>query len=164
MSKQVPSAADCARMGATCACFNLRRATRAVTQLYDAHFDRIGLRATQFNVLAVLAYEQEQGKPATISELAETLVLEQSSLSRNLAVLEREGYVKLSPGKDKRERVVTLTRSGRSALARGFTVWKKAQAQVASMLSGSDLDHSIASLRKMTKGAVTARADMKPAR
>lgn len=149
-------------MGASCACFNLRRATRAVTQLYDAHFDKIGLRTTQFNVLAVLGYDPEARR--TISELADILVLDQSSLSRNLAVLEREGYVKLTAGDDKRQRVVTLTRTGRGLLAKGVPVWKKAQSEVASLMSGSDLEHSMSSLRKMTKAAVAARADTRAAR
>ena len=76
-------------MGRMCACYNLRRAARAVTQLYDGFFAEVGLKTTQFTVLAVLAYDEED--PPTITELATSLVLDQSSLSRNLAVLERLG-------------------------------------------------------------------------
>ena len=104
-----PSVEECLAMGRTCACYNLRRASRAVTQVFDAHFDGVGLRATQFTVLAALRYESER-RP-TVSYLAEALVLDQSSLSRNLAVLERQGYLQLEPGEDKRERIVTLTAS-----------------------------------------------------
>ena len=112
-------------MGTTCAFHNLRRASRAVTHVYDAYFDQIGLKATQFTVLAALLYES-QGRP-TVTHLARALVLEQSSLSRNLAVLERLGYIKLVPGDDRRERIVTLTRAGRVALSRGYPVWKQAR-------------------------------------
>src|SRR5687768_17137386 len=81
-----PTAEQCWEMGQTCACYNLRRAARAVTQLFDSHFDEIGLKATQFTVLAVLAHENERETEPTVTELADALVLEQSSLSRNLAV------------------------------------------------------------------------------
>lgn len=138
-------------MGLTCACYNLRRASRAVTQLFDGHFDSVGLKATQFTVLAVVAHAG--ANPPTVTKLADDLVLEQSSLSRNLAVLERLGYVRLVPGADRRERIVTLTRSGRAALARGFPVWKRAQNALAAALSASDLDAHLRVLRRMTKAA-----------
>src|SRR5206468_7734532 len=116
-----PSAAECLEMGRTCACYNLRRAARAVTQIFDAELEAVGLRATQFNLLAVLAYPQEV--PLTVTALADAVVLEQSSLSRNLAVLERRGFIKLAPGSDRRERIPTLTREGRVALTRGYPAW-----------------------------------------
>src|SRR5688500_3307056 len=112
-----PTTEQCLEMGQTCACHNLRRAARAVTQVFDGYFDEIGLKATQFTVLAVLAHAGEVAP--TVTGLAESLVLEQSSLSRNLAVLERLGHVKLAPGPvDRRERIVTLTRAGRAMLAK----------------------------------------------
>lgn len=143
-------------MSQTCACYNLRRASRAVTQLYDAYFDEVGLKSTQFTVLAALAYAED--KPPTIGELADTLVLEQSSLSRNLAVLERLGFIRLVPGEeDRRERIVSLTRAGRSALARGFPVWRKAQSAIASALETDELDNQLRSLRRLTKKAQELR-------
>jgi DNA-binding MarR family transcriptional regulator len=146
-------------MGLTCACYNLRRASRAVTQLFDGHFDAVGLKATQFTVLAVLAYAGDA--PPTVTKLADDLVLDQSSLSRNLAVLERLGYVRLAPGADRRQRIVTLTRSGRSALARGYAVWKRAQGTLAGALGArrdrSDLEAQLRVLRRMTKAAQALR-------
>lgn len=157
-------------MGLSCTCSNLRRASRAVTQLYDAYFDEVGLKATQFTVLAALAWsEGREGQPKdksaaapTIGELAETLVLEQSSLSRNLAVLERLGYVRLVPGlADRRERNVVLTRAGRAALTRGFPVWKRAQGAIADALAGREgaesLEAQLRSLRRLTRVAQQIR-------
>lgn len=150
-----PSPSDCAQMSSSCAWHNLRRASRAVTMLFDGYFDEVGLKASQFTALAALAWYDQ--KAPTISELAETLVLEQSSLSRNVAVLERLGYVRLVPGEeDRRERIVSLTRPGRAALARGFPIWKKAQAAMASALDG-ELDSQIRSLRRLTKAAQALR-------
>jgi DNA-binding MarR family transcriptional regulator len=143
-------------MSLSCACHNLRRASRVVTQVYDGFFDEVGLKATQFAVLAALAWYGD--KTPTIGELAETLVLEQSSLSRNLAVLERLGLVRLDPGEeDRRERIVSLTRGGRSALARGYPVWRKAQATLASALAEGELDSQLRSLRRLTKSAQALR-------
>lgn len=151
MGKEGPSHEECLEMGKTCACSNLRRASRAVTQVFDAHFDAIGLKATQFTLLTVLLYESED-RP-TVSHLAELLVLEQSSLSRNLAVLERQGLVRLVAGADKRERIVALTRSGRSAVARGYPVWKRAQSAIAAALAPSELQTQLRALRRLTKTA-----------
>src|SRR5262249_16560166 len=116
MAKETaPTASDCAKMSLSCACYNLRRASRAVTQLFDGYFEEIGLKATEFTVLAALAWSETD--PPTIGALADMLVLEQSSLSRNLAVLQRLGYVRLVPRlEDRRERVVYLMRPGRAAL------------------------------------------------
>jgi len=162
MAKETaPSIAECAEMGAQCACHNLRRASRAMTQLFDSYFDEIGLKATQFTVLAALAWSE--GRPMPIGELAEMLVLDQSSLSRNLAVLERLGLVKLeaSPA-DRRERIVQLTRAGRASLARGFPIWKKAQGVVADALK-DDLERQLKLLRKLTRTVQALRPE-KPRR
>ena len=147
-----PSSEECLAMGMTCACYNLRRASRAVTQVFDAYFDAIGLKATQFTVLAALAYESE-GRP-TVSHLADVLVLEQSSLSRNLAVLQKQGLVRLVAGDDKRERIVMLTRAGRIALTRGYPVWQEAQSAIAAALDPKELETQLRALRRLTKSAL----------
>jgi DNA-binding MarR family transcriptional regulator len=149
---ETPTKADCAKMSASCACSNLRRASRAITQLFDSYFEEVGLKATQFTVLAALAWSEDT--PPTIGELAETLVLEQSSLSRNLAVLERLGFLRLIPRpEDRRERIVTLLRPGRVALSRGYPVWRKAQSAIAAALEVDELDQQLRSLRRLTKTA-----------
>lgn len=156
VAKSGPTQSDCAKMSVSCACYNLRRASRAVTQLFDSYFDEVGLKATQFTVLSALAYSDE--KPPTIGELADTLVLEQSSLSRNLSVLERLGFIKLAPGEeDRRERIVTLTRPGRVALAKGFPIWRRAQNAIAAALENNELDAQLRALRRLTKTAQQLR-------
>lgn len=151
-----PTSDECLEMGRSCACYNLRRASRAVTQVFDAHFDEVGLKATQFTVLAVLS--GAWAKPPTVTELADAMVLEQSSLSRNLAVLERKGLVKLVPGSDRRERIVTVTRAGRVTLAKGYPIWKRAQATIAEAIDPRELESQLRALRRMTRSAKAARA------
>lgn len=153
-----PSVDECLAMGMTCACYNLRRASRVVTQVFDAYFDELGIKSTQYTVLAALSYESE-GRP-TVTHLAEALVLEQSSLSRNLAVLERQGLIRLTAGEDdKRERIVMLTRAGRAALTRGYPVWKAAQAAIAEALDPKELENQLRSLRRLTKTAQALRPE-----
>ena len=153
-----PSVDECLTMGMTCACYNLRRASRVVTQVFDSYFDELGLKSTQYTVLAALAYESE-GRP-TVTHLADALVLEQSSLSRNLAVLERQGLIRLTAGEeDKRERIVMLTRTGRAALARGYPAWKAAQAAIAEALDPKELENQLRSLRRLTKTAQALRPE-----
>ncbi len=151
---RIPTPEECHEMGTMCACYNLRRAARAVTQVFDDYLEEAGLKATQFTVLAVLSYTKDQ--PPTVTQLAESLVLEQSSLSRNLAVLEKKGFVKLLPGSDRRERITTLTQSGRNALAKGFPAWRKAQAAVAGTVDPELLAAQFRSLRSITRSALTA--------
>jgi DNA-binding MarR family transcriptional regulator len=150
-----PTMEECLEMGRACACSNLRRAARAVTQVFDAYFEEHGLKATQFTVLAVLSYSRDEAH--TVTSLADALVLEQSSLSRNLAVLERLGHVKLVMGEDRRSRIVTLTRTGRSALTRAYPAWKRAQAAVAGSLPPSELDAQLRALRRLTDSALAVR-------
>jgi DNA-binding MarR family transcriptional regulator len=151
-----PTRSDCAKMSLSCTFHNLRRASRVVTQLYDSYFDEVGLKATQFTALAALAWHDE--KAPTVGELADTLVLEQSSLSRNLAVLERLGYVRLVAGEDRRERIVNLTNRGRLALARGFPMWRKAQTAVSDALRENELESQLLSLRRLTEVAQRLRS------
>ena len=110
----------------TCACFNLRKASRTVTQLYDEILQPSGLLATQFTLLVAIALAGS----VTITHLAEELVMDRTTLTRNLKPLERQGLIEIAPGQDQRTRVVTLTASGREALVKAIPLWEQAQASV----------------------------------
>lgn len=109
-----------------CVCFNFRKAARAVTQLYDAMLEPSGLRATQFSLLAVLKIRRS----VTISRLAREMVMDRTTLTRNLQPLEKRGLVTVVAGdKDRRTREVALTVRGRKALATAMPLWREAQAR-----------------------------------
>jgi DNA-binding MarR family transcriptional regulator len=127
MARRRPSPADAAR---DCACFNLRKAARAVTQLYEAALAPSGMHATQFSVLVALAVAD--GAP--LSRVAEGLVMDRTTLTRNLRPLARRGWVRIEEGEDRRERNVGLTRSGRVALERALPLWQQAQARLQEQL------------------------------
>src|SRR4029453_7773911 len=88
-----------------CTCGRLRRAARALTQLYDDLMAPSGLRVTQFSLLRTLA---SQGT-ARIADLARTLLLDRAALSRTLDPLVERGFVAIAPGRDARTREVSLT-------------------------------------------------------
>ncbi len=116
--------------GFDCVCGNLRMATRAVSSVYDRHLADSGIQASQLAVL--WAVSNAQGM--TVKELAARIAMHETTLIRNLRVLEREGWVKLAVGVDRRQRIASLTRAGRSVFAKALVGWKKAQSEVAGLL------------------------------
>ncbi len=109
-----------------CTCFNFRRASRAVTQLYDDKLKGTGLRATQF---ALIVHVYVMG-PVTLSKLSEAMATDRTTLSRNLELLENTGLIKLTGGEDRRTRIIEITGEGRKKLAEAYPVWKKTQEEV----------------------------------
>ncbi len=124
-----------------CTCARLRRATRAVTQLYDDLLHPAGITSTQFTVLAALDH---LGK-TPISELARSLGMDRTSLTRTLRPLDEAKLIRNAPGADRRVRRLVLTAAGERKLAEARPLWKSAQTRVSAQLgknSWSDLlDH-----------------------
>jgi len=125
-----------------CACGRLRRAARALTQLYDDTMAPAGLRLTQFSLLRTLSREGTM----RMSALAAKLLLDRTALSRNLDPLVQRGLVAVIAGRDARTREVSLTRAGESAIRAALPCWKRAQARVAATLGTTRLDTLIATL------------------
>ncbi len=93
-----PSVAQLPEIAETCACLNVRKAARAVTQLYDEVLQPSGLRATQFNLLVAIALAGE----APVTRLADALVMDRTTLTRNLKPLESQGLITIEAGTDRR--------------------------------------------------------------
>ena len=106
-----------------CASFNFRRTARAVTRLFDLAFQGTGIRSTQFAILVGVAKTQ----PTPIGALAELLVIDSTTLTRSLRLLEKVGLLVVSKRSAKRQRFVSLTPGGEQALADAMPAWKKAQ-------------------------------------
>jgi DNA-binding MarR family transcriptional regulator len=113
-----------------CAAFNLRRASRVVSQLYDAGLSPTGLRATQFAILVAVGKTQ----PVSVGRLAELTVMDQTTMTRNLAPLVRDGLIAISARGTRREKLVRLTSEGERQLARAVPVWRMLQARFVSAL------------------------------
>jgi DNA-binding MarR family transcriptional regulator len=107
-----------------CAAGTLRRATRSVTRLYDAHLSRAGLTTTQFSILRTL---QRNGGSMPLADLSADLVFERTSLYRVLAPLRRAGLVTVGPAADRRAKDVALTRRAHRRIASAMPHWISAQ-------------------------------------
>jgi DNA-binding MarR family transcriptional regulator len=132
-----------------CACGNLRRAARAVTQLYDAELRRGGLRAPQFTLLASLATKGRirQGR------LGSHLALDATTLSRTLRSLASRGWIRSVPATDRRERHWELTPAGRRQFDRARILWDRAQARLRAALGQADWDALQTTLKRVTEAA-----------
>ena len=106
-----------------CACANLRRTARVVTQLYEAELQGTGLRATQFTLLQAL----ELMGAASQGALGGLLALDATTLSRTLPPLERAGWIHATAGRDRREVRWSLTPAGRRRFAGALPAWERAQ-------------------------------------
>jgi DNA-binding MarR family transcriptional regulator len=122
----MPGRSQLNEVATDCACRNLRRTARAVTQLYDDTLRPSGLRITQFTLLVAVGLSE----PVPITRLADALDLDRTTLARDLKPLTERGLVEITPGEDRRTRVVRLTRQGRDAVARAYPLWRQAQARI----------------------------------
>jgi DNA-binding MarR family transcriptional regulator len=107
-----------------CNCLAIRQAARHVTQFYDRLFAPTGLRATQFAILARL----RQNGPMPINALATLLVMDRTTLGRNILPLQRDGLVEVRPSpSDRRRHELRLTDAGRDLHRAGIRHWEEAQ-------------------------------------
>ncbi len=107
-----------------CNCFAVRAAARRISQLYDQLLAPVGLRVTQFSVLAKL----KRLGPMTINTLAENMVMDRTTLGRNVLPLQRDGLIRIGESDtDRRAKVLRLTKTGEKRLQAGIEAWSKAQ-------------------------------------
>jgi len=119
-----------------CLCLQVRKTARMVTQWYDACLQPSGLRSTQFNLLVAIALAQV----VPLTRLADVMVLDRTTLARNLKPLESQGLVVIEPGEDKRVHLIRLTEGGYQLLEKALPYWRKAQEQVIARLGQSQWD------------------------
>jgi DNA-binding MarR family transcriptional regulator len=107
-------------------CANLRRTTRAITQLYEQALRPFDLRATQFTILQflVLAGEVSQG------QLSEMLAIDTTTLTRTLEIMTRERWIAERRGNDRRERWLRLAKAGEARLRRATPAWERVQSRL----------------------------------
>jgi DNA-binding MarR family transcriptional regulator len=109
-----------------CACTNYRAASRRLTQYYDEQMKPSGLRITQFSILSALAIEGS----SMVTQLADLLYIDQTTLTRNLKLLEEENLIEKVQGEDKRSRFIKLSEKGQAALDKALPYWEEAQNRI----------------------------------
>jgi len=128
MSNQVfkSNLAGVSQVPAACMGMHVRRASRIMTQVYDAALRPAGLVLNQFTLLVSIHLFES----TPITRLAQELFTDQTTLTRNLKLLEKRGLVAIKPGEDRRVKLVSLTTEGQSVLAQALPLWEQAQAEV----------------------------------
>jgi DNA-binding MarR family transcriptional regulator len=113
-----------------CMCSSFRRTSRALTQLYEDAMRPLGLRATQFTILLVLSRTGEVSQ----GQLGGMLAMDSTTLTRTLGIMSRHGWIAERPGRDRRERLLSLSSGGEAQLRRALPAWEKVQARLRNQL------------------------------
>jgi DNA-binding MarR family transcriptional regulator len=135
---------------AHCVANNLHQTARAISRIYAAEMQSVGLRRSQFALLNHL----ERCGAIALSDLAERMYMERTTLTRNLRPLERAGYVGRYAGTDARVRIVELTASGRRKLIQARRHWQRAQARVLTSFGAERwqaLESALRALRELAR-------------
>lgn len=139
-----------------CALFNLRRATRTVTQLFDEILRPTGLKGTQYSMLRVIGGVG----PVPTTTLGEAMGMDRTTVTRNVRVLERMRLVLTEAGTDRRTRYLRLTRAGRRAVEKAEPFWREAQEAVVSGLGSEpfrELREGLAAVSDVSRHALASR-------
>jgi MarR family transcriptional regulator, organic hydroperoxide resistance regulator len=131
-----------------CLCFLIRKAGRIATRSYDNVLKPCRLKVTQFGMLANIA----RHPATTVSELAELLSMDQTTVSRNLRVLEKSGYIRLERERtDHRIKRIQISDLGVSKMNEARPLWEQAQLEMQRVLGGENIDVMIKSVKKLLK-------------
>jgi DNA-binding MarR family transcriptional regulator len=109
-----------------CVVLNCRKTTRAVTKLYDLALGPCGVRSTQLSILVGTAKSQ----PVSIGGLSDMLLIDTTTLTRSLHLLQRQGLVRISTRSTMRQRFVTLTHEGTRVIDRSIPLWRNVQTRL----------------------------------
>lgn len=138
---------DAKAINAHCHCFNLRKASRAMTQFYDHALGKSGLRSTQFNLLVTMASVSAR----TLTEMAAVLVMDRTTLTRNLKPLEKLGLIHAVTARDKRSRAYGLTQEGKDMVQKVLPVWEHTQNRIRDGFGAENLKRLMHELEAITK-------------
>ncbi|HEV3060624.1 MAG TPA: MarR family winged helix-turn-helix transcriptional regulator [Vicinamibacterales bacterium] len=133
----------------TCACATARQVSRVLTHLYDGRLRRAGMEAPQFALMMTI----EAHGPSSQATIGRAYALDKTTLSRNLRLLERQGWIASLAAHDRRERQFMLTGAGRTRLAAAKPEWKKAQDQLRSAMTAAQWDAMFDAFRIVTRAA-----------
>lgn len=118
-----------------CTVYRLRMAARRATRVYDRHLAPAGLGIAQFGMLQAISMRPG----ATVTQVADALDMDRTTLTRNLNPLVRDKLVELGAGRDKRSRAITITAAGKARLAEALPLWREAQAAVRAALGETEV-------------------------
>ena len=131
-----------------CLCASMRQSTRNISQIYNKHLKASGekINANQVSILVTIS----QVNDGSINKISNLLKMERTTLTRNLNILKKSGWVKSNTGLDGRFNYINLTDKGNKVLSKVFPYWSKAQEQVKKIL-GEELDSFRKNLTKINQ-------------
>ncbi|WP_069160342.1 MarR family winged helix-turn-helix transcriptional regulator [Nocardia altamirensis] len=132
-----------------CVCTSLRMATRSVVRLYDRALGQAGLRHAGYSILARIDAEG----PLMISELADRLVLERTTCSREVDALAKAGLLTIEAGSDRRQRVLRLSQAGAAKLGAARQHWHAVQEGLTDSFGVEDADALLDRLRSLLRAS-----------
>ena len=138
--------------GLACTCSLVRGVARRLTQYYDEALKETGLKVTQYGLLSTI---DRMDRPS-VTDLAERLDLDRTTLTRNLAPLRQAGWVRQAAGPDRRTRSVELTETGREILALARPHWRRAEVALRQR-AGGDVTAALQDVLMQTVAAVDAQ-------
>ena len=119
---------------------NLRKASRVIYSVYNEALQGTGLKGTQFTLLSTISGHPEP----TITKLADFMSMDQTTVTRNINLLKKAGYVEAVPGQDKRVRLIRLTADGRAVMEAAYPKWLEAQTRVWEALGAETAEQLLA--------------------
>jgi len=132
-------------MNNRCYCVALRKASRRVSSLYDEALAEYGITLAQFSLMRRL----QSGQPLSVSELAERLELDRSTVGRNVKLLVNKGLIEQKAGSDLREAELSLSQTGATLLTKSEGSWKQVQVNIEAKLGTHGTQQLIALLNAL---------------
>jgi DNA-binding MarR family transcriptional regulator len=118
-----------------CLCLHLQRAARAVARRFDEALRPVGLSNGQYSLLIAL----NRPEPPRVTDLAQFLAMDRTTLTANLKPLERRGLIEIAQdAEDRRNRRLRLTEAGRDLLVLALPIWRATHGAVDAELPETD--------------------------
>lgn len=134
------------RAGISCVNFNLKRASRLSARFFDNALRPAGITSVQLSILIALGFYEQ----CSMNELANSTSMERTTLTRNLALLERDGLVRAAQSEDKRKHLVQLSTAGERVLKKAMPIWEEAQIKILKMIGEDEWGHARRVLGKIS--------------
>jgi DNA-binding MarR family transcriptional regulator len=136
----------------SCACQSLRRLTRLVTRIYDQELRKAEIEITQFGLLVALAAVGQ----ANQKTLSAGFAMDSTTLTRTLALLRKQGWIRVKRGRDRRERVFSLTETGKQQLEAARPHWQEAERRLKKTLGEGAWKQMQSTISEITAAAAEA--------
>jgi len=129
-----------------CVCKNLRMTTRITTQYFDQVFQTVGIPVAQFSLLADIAFREN----VTISELAQVLLMDQTTVTRNIEILRKKGYVNVrTDDNDSRRKCISISESGLRTLDDAIPLWNNVQSLIEQEIGAEKFEEFLKTLSQI---------------